>query len=353
MRAKGSRHRYGTRAIIVIIALMFSLHATAQESIGNKLKKIAQKAVGFVDYILNDVDSTYIEGSRYNMSFMPEYSYSYEHYSIGTTGKDGQSIGVAPQGRNLLTLNIGWRWLVVGYSFDLDNNRPLTEFNTSLYSTRFALDLFYRKGSEGYKINRLKGFNSKDELLQDENWDCDGLTTVKQLGIGLSYAFNKQFSYSAALGQSTVQRVSAGSFILGIGYNWQKFSFNQDNLDPVLKAELKDELKFRQARFHDFSISFGYGYNWVFSKNLLAGISFEPALSYKKAKLEYTDYDSRTGGINMDFMTRAALTYNNNKYFAGASLESHTFCFNKNNIYIRDGFGILEVYIGFYFWRRK
>lgn len=353
MRTKGCRHTYGIRATILIVALLFSLHSTAQEKTGSKFNKIVQETVDFVDYVLNDIDTTYIEKNEYNMTIMPEYSYRYEHYSIGTTGKNGQSMGIAPDGRNLLTLNIGWRWLIVGYSFDLDNNRPMTEFNTSLYSTRFALDLFYRKGSEGYKISRLDGFESGDKLLQGEDWECDGLTTIKQLGLGVSYAWNKRFSYAAAMGQSTVQRSSAGSFILGAGYNWQKLTFNHDKLDPILKAELKDELKFKQAKFHDFSISVGYGYNWVLSRNLLAGISFEPAISYKKVKLEYTDYNSSQKDLSMDFMTRAALTYNNNKYYAGATLESHTYCFDKNDLYIRDGFGVLQVYAGFYFWRRK
>lgn len=350
MKTKGSSYIYGIRAIMTIIVLMFSIHVAAQENTGGKLKKIVQGTVDFIGYVLNDVDTTYIEKNQYNMTFMPEYSYSYEHYCFGTAG---QSIGIVPDGRNVMSLNIGWRWLIVGYSFDLRENRPLQEFNTSLYSTRFALDLFYRKGSEGYKVNRLEGFGSGEGLLKDGSWECDGLTTVRQLGAGLCYAFNKRFSYSAALGQSTIQRASAGSFILGAGYNWQKLSFNHDGLDPIIKAELVDELKFKEVRMNDFSISLGYGYNWVFSKNFLAGISFEPAVSYKKARLEYTDNSSLQAGLNMDFMTRAALVYNNNRYYAGASLESHTYCFNKSDLYIRDGFGVLEAYIGFYFWKRK
>ena len=69
---------------MTIIVLMFSIHAAAQENTGGKLKKIVQGTVDFIGYVLNDVDTTYIEKNRYNMTFMPEYSYSYEHYSFGT-----------------------------------------------------------------------------------------------------------------------------------------------------------------------------------------------------------------------------------------------------------------------------
>ena len=342
----------GLRAIIIIIVLTFSMQATAQNRNIEKIKRIVQCTVGFVDYVLNDVDTTYVEGNLYNLTIMPEYSHSYERYSIGTTGRGGQRIDIAPDNRGVATFNVGWRWLIVGYSVDLHGGRPLTEFNTSLYSTRFALDLFYRKSSEGYKIRSLDGFYSAGKPLQGYSKGLDGFG-VEQIGLGLHYAFNKRFSYSAAYGQSTIQRASAGSFILGADYNHQKFTFDYNKIAPLITEQLQENLKFKQARYNDFSISFGYGYNWVFAKNFLAGMSFEPAISYKKATLEYSVDKKLQADVNLDFTTRAALVYNNNRYYAGASFESHSYGYDRNSLYIRDGFGLLEIYAGFFFWRRK
>ena len=340
------------RTVMTIIALFLCMHATAQERGLDKIKRIVTGTVDFVDYVLNDVDTAYVDKNLYNMTFMPEYSFSYEHYRLGTTGNAGQSIGILPENRSVMTLNIGWRWLIVGYSIDLQKNRPLKEFSTSLYSTRFALDLLYRKASEGYRINDIAGLYDSGRDLPENIADEDVLT-VKQLGLGLHYAFNKRFSYGAAYGQSTIQRASAGSLIVGAGYNRQEFTFDHEKIESLTEMKLKEELKFKEAVYNDFSISLGYAYNWVFARNFLAGISFEPSVGYKHAKMQYSGEEKVLGSVNMDFTTRAALVYNNNRYYAGASLESHTFYYQKKPLYITNGFGLLEVYVGFNFWRRK
>lgn len=340
------------RTITMVIALLLCIHAPAQERGIDKVKKFVTGTFDFVDYVLNDVDTAYVEKNLYNMTFMPEYSFSYEHYRLGTMGNDGQSIGILPENRNKVTLNIGWRWLILGYSIDLQKGRPLKEFNTSLYSARFALDLFYRNGSEGYRISDIKGLYDGDKQLPG-NISEEDVLTVKQLGIGLRYAFNKRFSYGAAYGQSTIQRVSAGSLIVGAGYNRQDFTFDHEKVESFTGMKLKEELKYRRALYNDFSISLGYAYNWAFAKNFLGGISFEPSVGYKQTKLNYSGEEKVQGSVNMDFTTRAALVYNNQRYYAGASLESHTFYYRKKPLNISNGFGLLEVYVGFNFWRRK
>lgn len=343
------------RTIVAIIALCTSMPGAAQEKettgFFGKIKDITIKTVDFVAYVLSDIDTTYVENNRYNLTFMPEYSFSYEHYRLGTMGDAGQSIGIIPSNRNVMSLNFGWRWLIVGYSIDLQKNRPLKEFSTSLYSTRFGLDLLYREASEGYGINDVQGVHNEKPL--QENLAGKDVLDVRQLGVGLHYAFNKRFSYSAAYGQSTIQRVSAGSLILGAGYNWQEFTFDHENIESHTGTALQEKLKFNKAVYNDFNISLGYAYNWAFAKNFLVGASFEPAISYKQARMQYNDETDRQGSIGMDFTTRAALTYNNQRYYAGASLESHTYLYHKKPLYMTNGFGVLEVYVGVNFWRRK
>ena len=350
-KACGNRFlRFGV--IMTIVALMFPLQTTGQNRSLEKFKKAAQKTFNVLDNLLCAVDSAYVEDNLYNLTFMPEYSYNYEYYKFQSTANGGQGINIVPQGRNLLTLYFGWRWIILGYTIDLQNNRQITEFKTSLYSARFGLDLYYRNSSDGYKIKSLDGFSDGEKHIQDFNNNFNALT-VNQIGIGVSYAFNKRFSYSAAYGQSTIQRASAGSIILGMGYNQQKFELNHKHLNPLVIAQLQNELKFNKAEFKDFSISLGYGYNWVFAKNFLASLTLTPAVSYKKSSLELNDSKSIQANINLDFTTRAAIVYNNNKYYFGASLESFTYLNNVNHLSISNGFGVLGIYVGYNFWRKK
>lgn len=60
---------------------------------------------------------------------------------------------------------------------------------------------------------------------------------------------------------------------MGLSYNAQTFTFNHAELNEELQTGIPPELKFNQVQYKDYSIHFGYSYNWVFAKNLLANIS--------------------------------------------------------------------------------
>ena len=356
MSKRGSGNIFSTGAIIAIIALLLCTQATAQESKPKsgfeKFKNFTLATVDFVDRLLNTIDTAYVTGNAYNMCIIPEYSYNYEHYSFEAIGDEKQCISIAPQSRNQLTFNIGWRWLFFGYSIDLQDYHPYTDININLYAPRFGLDLFYRKSSEGYKIKSLTGFYEEGKPLQGYNRDFNGIE-VSQIGFNLYYVFNKRFSYPAAYAQSTLQRISAGSFILGVNYNHHHFGVDYEKIDPRISSQLNEKLKFKDMRYNDFSINFGYSYNWVLARNLIASASITPSLGYKTTTLKQSEKSNPLSGINVDVMTRASLVYNNGKYFAGTSLIAQAFHYKRDNLSIVNGFGVVNVYVGFNFWRKK
>ncbi len=371
-REKGCYWRLGILAMTFIIALLYSAQATAQErepmeytteraekrnvakkeSGTSKLKRFTKKSVKFVNRLFNTVDTAYVEVNKFYMTFMPEYSYNYEHYTFGTSTGEKQSISIAPDSHSKMTFNIGWRRIFIGYSVDLQKRHPHTDFKVNLYSPRFGLDLFYRKSSEGYRIRSLTGFYDDDKPLQNYNTNFDGLT-VKQYGISIYHVFNKRFSYPAAYRMSTIQRVSAGSFIVGAGYKQQEFTFDYESLDPLIRMQLKDELKFKDIMYRDFTINVGYGYNWVFARNFLASASLTPAIGYKSTSLILFDRKSLLSSINIDLTARAAVVYNNGRYFAGISMIAHTYYYKKSQLTVVNGFGECCISAGVNFWRKK
>ena len=342
---------FSYRIIMAFIILMVSMTSTAQNRSGEKIKKAAKATAGFVDYVLNDIDTAYVKKSKYNLTIMPVYSFHYEHYNFTSGGDARQSIGLTPENRNKLTLKFGWRWLLVGYGIDLQKGRPQTDFSLNLYSSRFCLDIFYRKSSDIYEIKKLSGFDNEEVALQEGRY-FDGLD-VKQKGISLYYVFNKRVSYNAAYRQMDQQRLSAGSFVLGAGYNKQEFEFDQEEYAPAIREQLNDRLRFKTVEYNDFSLNLGYCYNWVFAKDFAACASLTPAVSYKRATLEYVDNKKKQGGLNFDLTTRAEIVYNNGRYYAAAALISNTYHYNKNDLSVLNGFGVFKVYVGYNFWRRK
>ena len=318
----------------------------------NEEEGVLKKTEEFINTYLDEKDSIYISPNLYNLTIMPQYSNAYEYYRF-STGDNQQRITMSPSSINRIGLYLGWRWLFLGYSIDLEGGGPQTDLNFSFYTSKAGIDLFYRKRTEGYVIRDLVGFNKGGKEIVDYNHNFDGLT-VEQLGVNLYYVFNnKRFSYPAAYSQSTNQRISAGSFILGMNYNEQSFIFDYTKFDPQIQEALVPELKFNNVEYKDFSINFGYSYNWVFAKNCLANISLTPAIGYKNTSLKLKNSKELFSSINFDLITRAAIVYNNSQYYAGASLVSHTYSYNRNSLAILNGFGVINIYVGVNFWRRK
>ena len=97
----------------------------------------------------NDFDTTYISPNRYNYALMLDHFTNYEYYSVGTAVPEPQRLRFTPNPRNKIGAYFGWRWIFLGWSVDTDGllgkksgkNRG-TEFDLSLYSSKFGVDLF-------------------------------------------------------------------------------------------------------------------------------------------------------------------------------------------------------------------
>ncbi len=358
MKAPAAIGRALRSAVTILIAMYFLAPAAAQETrrrpFKEKVKCIYSGTKSFIEDILDGKDTAYISPNRYNLTIMPQYSYGYDYYRFSSR-EQVQSIALSPGSSNRIGLYLGWRWIFLGYSFDLSGSKsPQTDLNFSFYTAALGIDLFYRKRSEGYQIRMLKGFYEDGvNKLKTYNRNFDGLT-VSQIGTNLYYIFNRRkFSYPAAYSQSTNQRRSAGSFIVGLSYNEQSFLFDYSKFDAPIREQLSEGLKFKEVEYKDFSINFGYSYNWVFAKDFLANISLTPAVGYKNTSFRLAHSKELLSSINFDLITRAAIVYNNSRYYAGASLVSHTYSYNKNTLSIVNGFGVVNVYFGVNFWRKK
>ena len=88
-------------------------------------------------------------------------------------------------------------------------------------------------------------------------------------------------------------------------------------------------------------------------------ISLLPAIAYKKARINDQPTQSGTNwtqwirDINLDLITRAGITWNNSKYYVGASLVLHTYDYRKPTFSMTNSFGSLRIYMGFNFWKKK
>ncbi len=333
------------------------------------LRRFERFVKEFIDF--NNYDTTYISPNRYNFAVMLTNNTILEHYRIGTSEPKEQRMSFAPNPSYKIGAYFGWRWIFVGWSVDAaevfgghnKHNSKKTEFTLSLYSSKLGVDFYYWKIGNDFKLKNLEGFmvpNSSSSPTDNTpnlktSIDFDGMKAYIK-GFNMYYIFNnKHFSYPAAFSQSTNQRKSVGTFLSGISYSLHQMSFDYMKLPSWILDQIEAPLRVDKLEYRDFSIHFGYAYNWVFARNCLACVSIAPAVAYKRSRIfsQYEENNDRHHNINFDLITRAGVVYNNSKYFIGASWVGHTYDYKQKYFSMNNTLGTLQLYIGFNFGKKK
>ncbi|MBR5689850.1 MAG: DUF4421 domain-containing protein [Prevotella sp.] len=355
--------------IIFFISIFVSTIASAEmaDSLAVEEKPSFFERVVEVVKDFSRIDTNYIEPQHYNFSVMLQNTNTFESYTL--RNKQGQELVLSPGTTVRVGPYFGWRWLFLGYTFDVSHffdghNRQ--DWNISLYSNQVGVDLFYRQTGDDYKIRVAR---------LSEDFDIPGLKDISfggfsgsVKGFNLYYILNhKKFSYPAAFNQSTCQKISCGSPLIGIGYTKHTHNLNVESLNETIEKYLgpgaakifpDDALIASEVHFTDVSAYGGYGYNWVFAKNWLAAASLSLGMSYKKT----TGNTEKDGSLlrdfsfrnfNFDGVGRFGLVWNNTRWYAGSSVILHTYRYSESQFSTNTLFGNLNFYFGYNFGKRK
>jgi hypothetical protein len=276
------------------------------------------------------------------------------------------SITLSPDSKTKVGPYFGWRWIFLGYTFDIKNigfskGGLKKEFDLSIYSSQVGVDLYYRRTGSDYKIRDVEfGNDSRVALL--EGMPFDG-ATVGMTGVNAYYIFNhKRFSYPAAFAQSTCQKVSCGSWMAGAGYTKNTIEFDYAKLQDALSSRMGYEVQldsgmmFRSIQYKDFSLSAGYAYNFVLPHHWVIGACLQGAVGYKESagsSVAGPFDDFRFENLNIDGIGRLGVVYNNMRWYAGLNVVVHTYNYHKSRFSTNNTFGSMNLYVGYNFGLKK
>ena len=352
------------RMLLTILAVV-TLQAMAQDTLQTeqpekKMSWLRRTIRGF-----SYIDENYVEPQHYNWSVMLQATHTYDYYRLSTSGSDGQSVWLSPEPNFKVGPYFGWRWVFAGYTFDLKhvdvNIKDLKqEIDLSIYSAQIGADIYYRRTGVDYKIRRINlGKNVNTSMM--EGVPFDGIS-VGITGVNLYYIFNHQrFSYPAAFAQSTIQKISCGSWMVGVTYTQNSIEFDHEKLQTAIDehmglqtVKLDSGLMFNSVKYYNSSASVGYAYNWVFAKNCLFGSSLSLALAYKSTHGESRSSKDllNINNFNIDGIGRFGLVYNNMRWYAGASVIVRSYNYHKSQFAANSIFGSLNLYVGYNFGAR-
>lgn len=332
----------------------------------NFKKKVKHTSNIFVRFVksFDDYDTTYISPNYYNYTAMLQNTNYFQTFKFQGKKEEGntQSISTKPAPNVKVGPYFGWRWIFLGYTFDLAHPKALgksSELNFSLYSSMLGCDLVYIRNAGNYRLRKAIGFEGvQPNDVRDTPFS--GIN-AKTFSFSAYYVFNhRHFSYPAAYNQSTVQRKSCGSMMLGAGYSKQNIGFDYKQLPSSLIGEdgekLNETLKFSEINYRYYYASIGYAYNWVFARDWLFGTSIMPSIGVRKMKGEKINGN----GVLMDLLnfstdvtSRAGVVWNNTRWFAGASFISHLYLYRKKRLSLTNSVNYANIYVGFFFHRKR
>ncbi len=358
-------HKTFIPGILLLFTSVLSAQTVVVESVltDTIAKKTNKKNffVSAINFIIGECDTAYVAPNKYEFAIMTTYYNNNEYYSIRSTDPKTQHLRFSPRPSNKIGFYVGWRFIFLGWSFDVNDafhkkkgQKNGTNFELSLYSARFGVDLIYQKTGNDYIIHKAKGFSNV--LPPGYKVNFDGLN-VDMKGINLYYMTNnKHFSYPAAYSQTTQQKVSCGSGIIGLSVSTHNLHFDYDKLPLDIRENMNPDMKVNHIKYTNISLSAGYTFNWAITENVLANISASPILAYKLSEVSSIQNDIEKGffkKFNIDLLLRAGLVYNNGKYFVGTSFVGRNFGYKQKNFSLNNGYGTLQVYAGFNFWLKK
>ena len=125
-----------------------------------------------------------------------------------------------------------------------------------------------------------------------------------------------------------------------------------------VEEKVDSGLLFDKINYMDFSLSAGYGYNWVFSKNWLLSVSLAANLGYKTSEgIRGMDVSFLKNfsfhNFSLDGVGRFGVIWNDSKWFFGTYGVVHSYRYKKSQFETSNYFGNINVYIGFNFGRKK
>lgn len=327
-------------------AFSFALDSIAEMG---RFPKFCVDTYRWGDKFFNGYDSLYVKGTGYKFNAKIRTESWLDYYRPKFDNGTEMSMVSDPS----TSVGIYLTYLAVSVGYDINVSRYFTgedkvrkrwdfQFNCMLFGAQF----YYINNDVGTTITDLR---PKDMPKYDTDYKFNGINTT-EWGIDVSYFFNhKRYSQAAAFNLSRIQVKSGGSFFAGFSFSRQKFRFDFNGLPDEMKAYLPSGLE--DSRYvvnsHNYLLSGGYGYNWVFAPKWLLGVSFSPMIGLSSGNNDESNESDTAFAFLGD--TKLSVAFNHKQWFAGVMAMAHTTLVGDRNQSCLTNIMTLEVSAGIRF----
>lgn len=257
-----------------------------------------------------------------------------------------------------LGMGVSYKWFALDITFALglrnnsefENTRSF-DFQSSMYSSKQFISAAIQY-YQGYKLSNIAGTDANVKV-SEESGRREDIRTIN-FGLQYMYAFNyTRFSMKAPFVFNEVQRKSAGSPILGAGFNM----FVMDADSSIVPTEIADYfepgLHLKDLNVLSASISLGYMYTFVYKEHFFLTLSLIPGINLNGGDFFTDSRNYIAPHINLKLNSMNAIGYNGRRFFVGFNLLADSFFSRLEKKLVAEiGHGKLSFFVGYRFGRK-
>ena len=310
--------------------ISFNLDSIAE---WGKFPKFCVDVYRWGDKFFNTYDTAYVEGTGYRFNAKLKAETWGDRYLFVLPDNYEMQMASAP----CTSAGVHLTYMAVSVGYDINvskifgnrepaRNRFTFQFNCSLFSA----DLTWVTNNVS---TRIKKFGPSGDLA-NYNIYFDGIDNHMFSVSAVYYLNHKKYSQASAFSYSKIQKRNQGSFFVGFNYWTQSFNFDFSGLPTGMLKDLPDSWADIGYKYHsmnrNYCLSVGYGFNWVFARNWVLGVSESPNVGIKTGYINYLDNDKTS--FSLFNRARGSIVWNNNRWFAGGILKvDNTLVYDKDH----------------------
>ncbi|MDE6310666.1 MAG: DUF4421 domain-containing protein [Muribaculaceae bacterium] len=321
-------------------AMSFALDSIAE---WGKFPRFCVGVYRWGDRFFNTYDTTYVKGTgcKFNAkittdSWMDVYNFRLpDNMNIYMHSQPSTSMGVY---LTYLAVSVGYdvNFSKIFGGPDRSRQRLRLGFNCAL----FAVEGYMSKNDVGAKMTKFGNLrpNLQFNGINNRSW-----------GIDMYYFFNnKRYSEAAAFNYSRVQMRSQGSWLAGVSIYAQKLDFDFGTLPESMLQVLPTywENYHYKVDTNNYALRLGYGYNWVFHRDWLLGVSETPIIGARKG---YINEANRKWSMSAYNRFKLSVVWNHGRWFAGATARFDAALISNKKTFYAGGTLSGEAAVGYRF----
>lgn len=295
------------------------------------------------DKFFNTYDSTYVKGTGYKFNGKITADSWMDVYNFRIPG--GNSIYMNSDASTSMGLYLTYLAVSVGYDINFSKlfggpDRSRQRFRFGFNCALFSAEAYMSKNDVGAKMTKFGDYNPNLPFngINNESWGLDAY-----------YFFNnKRYSEAAAFNYSKIQQRSQGSWCAGFSIYSQKLDFDFSSLPKFMLEQLPDWWNGYRYKVDtsNYAIRFGYGYNWVFHRGWLLGVSETPIVGLRKG---YINDEYRKYSMSLYNRFKLSVVWNHDRWFAGVTTRFDAAIITDKQTFYAGGVLSGEAAVGYRF----